>query len=409
MKIFIGCDDIASILSGLAEGFRAHGHHVTTFVFDKNKYYPEARYDICAVPPIRSRFNYPRYVPVKGLVSRLGSVDQRMLTSALRKQSERWIEDHDVFVFVWRPWLDEAELLYRIRDAMKKIICIHSGSDVRHIAAYRQEFDEEVSYWEHFFHEEDLGEKVRKLRLHETHADVIYSVPDQAGLAIRPYNHLYLPVPNAASIEFRFPGRQEPLMVHAPSRTGIKGTTLIQQAIDNLQNEGHKFKFEQIEGMVNSKLRERLMDADILVDELFLHGPGMLGAEAMLAGCAVVTRTLETHKEVFDPPVLEVTPATLYQQLKLLLSDLELRKTLAERGRKFATTHNTPSAVTGKMLQDLEGSTPHYFPTFYIERFMLPSPYMLNDELRNASSSVADKFYAGGKKSLERAKSLALI
>jgi glycosyltransferase involved in cell wall biosynthesis len=43
----------------------------------------------------------------------------------------------------------------------------------------------------------------------------------------------------------------------------------------------------------NKEVRKLLTDADILLDELYMHGPGMIGIEAMASGCCVVAKYLE--------------------------------------------------------------------------------------------------------------------
>lgn len=409
MKIFIGCEDMASILSGLAEGFRSIGHTTTTVVFSKNKYYPEIEYNFVLTPPLASRFNYLSKKlppPFRKIIQR---ADRNFLNFQLRRKAWKWIESYDLFIFIWQPWLPEEELFERIKSAGKKIICIHVGSDVRHISPYKQEFNEDVTLWEQFFHSENLNEKIKKIRYHEVYADAIYSVPDQAGLAIRPYNHIFIPISKKKNFQFTIPARKVPLIVHAPSRSGIKGTALILDALDKLKREGYAFDLEIIQNLKNEDLLKKLAYADILVDELLLHGPGVLSAEAMLSGCAVATRTLQRNKNIFDPPVLNITPQNVLQQLRRLLEDIDLRTELAKKGKEFVQCYNDPEHIAQTMIASLAKPQFHYEPTFYLEKFVLPQGVKLTETNKKMSYDVARKYYRGSNAHILRARAENLI
>jgi len=398
MKIFLGCYDIASILSGLAEGFKDLGHSVTTFVFDKNKFYPNIEYDIVFTSKRGNEKSILKHIPPIA-----NWLDKRNSELELRKKTNEWINEFDLFIFVWRPWLDEEELFKQIKLAGKKIVCVHSGSDVRHISAYKQQYYEDVKLWEQYFHEEDLNKKIRMVRLHELYANAIFSVPDQEGLAIRPYNHLYLPISKNKKIACNIPARKVPMLVHAPSRSGIKGSTLIIEAVDRLKYEGHQFTFELIQHVTNAELIKKLEEADILVDEVLLHGPGVLSAEAMLAGCAVVTRTLTEHKDVFNPPVHNVNPNNLYNRLKHILDNVNYRIELAEKGKEFAKVHNNPTTIASTILQKLDIGSFDYTPSFYVEEYLLPQNINLTYGNKEASRELAKKYYLGDHAMLDRA------
>lgn len=406
MKIFIGSDDIASVLSGLSEGFKDLGHEVTTFVFSKNKFYEDIEYDIISPAPLNFllKKNFPQ--PFTSAVSRL---DRILTDTFLNLKTDSWIKAHDLFIFIWRPWINEETLFKRIKKAGKQIICVHLGSDVRHISSYKQEFNEDVSLWEKFFHQEDLNEKIKKIRLHELYADVIYSVPDQAGLYIRPFNHVYLPIGKKKNINYNIPARKEPVIIHAPSRSGIKGTRLILDSIEKLKTEGYKFTFNLLENIPNDALLQKLSDADILVDELLLHGPGVLSGEAMLSGCAVATKTLSSNKNIFDPPVLSISSDTIYYQLKFLLDNFNYRIELAEKGYRYASTHNNPLIISKNMLSDLSKNESDYTPTFYMEKYSLENSIVLTQENRKLSSILASRYFGEKEDIILRASKRGLV
>lgn len=406
MKIFIGSEDIASVLSGISEGFKELGHEVTTFVFSKNKFYEDTEYDIIAPSPLIFLQKIKNTQP---LTTVIGHCNRILTNSFLYLKTDSWIKSNDLFIFIWRPWINEEILLKRIKKAGKKIICIHLGSDVRHISAYKQQFNEDVTSWEDFFHKEDLNEKIKKIRLHELYADVIYSVPDQAGLYIRPYNHIYLPISKKKKINFNIPARIEPVVIHAPSRSGIKGTRIIIDSMEKLRVEGYKFTFNLLENLSNSDLLKRLSNSDILIDELYLHGPGVLSGEAMLSGCTVVTKTLSTNKNIFNPPVLSVSANTIYDQMKFLLDNFNFRIELAQKGYQYALTHNDPMIIAKNMLSDLSKIKSDYTPSFYMERYTLEGSVQLTKENRMLSSILASKYFWNKGTTILRASQEGLI
>lgn len=394
MKIFVGCYDIASILSGIAEGFRDLGHSVSTFVVQKNKFYPHIKYDIVKEPLIQSQIDFQNLSIQKKLKSAIQRVDNVLSNWRLESLTNKLIKEYDVFVFIWRPWTSEEKLFKKIKAAGKKIICLHVGSDVRHVSAYKQEFKEDTSLWEKYFLHEPINEKLTKIRQHELFADAIFSVPDQEGLSIRGFNHLVIPMPNVAAIPFKVPKNKVPVIIHAPTKSGMKGTSFVIDAIEQLRAENFKFQFKLLENLPNKELISELTEADILVDELLLHGPGVLSMEAMAAGCIVATRTLTTHKHIFNPPVINVNPTTVYSQLKNLLQ-APMCEERAALGRRYVVENNNPKKIAERLLQSIGETETDYTPSFYINYYELPIGENLSEKNKTLTRLVTEKYFKG--------------
>ncbi|MBL7701541.1 MAG: hypothetical protein JNM14_04790 [Ferruginibacter sp.] len=391
MKIFIGTEEIASLLSGLAFGFRSLGHQVTTYTSAKNKFYNTHQYDIVRGTLVNDLIHYWDW---KFLPKRLKDYSKRIDTFIsipyLKWKNRKLIEENDVFIFIWRPWLHESYLFPLLKKKGKKIICIHVGTDVRHVSAFEQQYGIDTSGWGDFFTKEKPDPKIRKIRYHELYADIIYSVPDQAGLYLRSYNHLRLALNKSKNIVYNIPARKVPLIVHAPSRSAIKGTEIINATIERLKKEGIELEYKLIENLPNEQLLKLLSEADILCDELNLHGPGVLSAEAMAAGCAVATRCL--NMPPFQPPVCAVTPDNLYESLKRLITDITYRTELAADGKKFADNFNDPVNIAGKMLEDLERkTTADYEAGFFMQHYQLPAATGLTAKAKQLTQQVIKK------------------
>ena len=79
-----------------------------------------------------------------------------------------------------------------------------------------------------------------------------------------------------------------PVIIHAPSNPVIKGTNIIITALNELKEEGIKFKFILLKDTDNRIVLQNLSNADIAVDQLYSEGPATFAIEAMAAGCAVL-------------------------------------------------------------------------------------------------------------------------
>lgn len=393
MRIFIGTEEIASLLTNMSTGFRELGYSVTTYVSAENKFYKKNKYDIVRGKLLNGLIRYSDSKRLPKNVKRfLNKIDEIISPQYLKLKNRKLIKDHDVFIFFWGPWVPESYLFPILKKNNKKIVCLHIGTDVRHISAFEQQYKIDTSGWEDFFHLDMLEPKIQKIRQQELYADMIYSVPDQAGLYLRSYNHMRIPMSQNNNIVFNIPARKVPLIIHAPSRSGIKGTDIINNTLTQLKAEGYEFEYRLIQNMPNEVLLKLLTEADILCDELFLHGPGVLSAEAMAAGCAVATRCLNIPP--FQPPVCSVTPENLLNKLKKLITDLDYRVSLAKAGKIFVEDFNDPKNFANKIIEDVntENAKPDYIPEFFIKEYKLPENQTLSKKTKELTEKVIEKY-----------------
>lgn len=365
MKIFIGTEDIAFYLSGLSLGLKRIGYDNTTFVSSKNKLGINSKYDI-----VESVNFFDGYYCNKVLDLLPYRISNYIISFARYIKFHRIIKEHDLFIFIWKPIITESYLFKRLIKNKKKIVCIHLGSDVRHYDSFCNEYNinkEDIP--KEFFG--SLNDKMQKIRYHELFADQIYSVPDQAGLLISPYYHVFLPVLNYEKIVYKVPNNIIPNIVHIPSNSKLKGTDIFIECLEKLKQEGLKFNFKLLKDIQHNEIHTFLTEADIVLDELYLNGPGMLGAEAMFAGCVVVTKSLNSF--VFSPPIVSVDKETLYAKLKETIVNKEYRIQLAELARRFVLENNTPEKVAQKIISNLltKDNEYDYYPKYYLESFTI--------------------------------------
>lgn len=144
-----------------------------------------------------------------------------------------------------------------------------------------------------------------------------------------------------------------PLIVHAPSRQGVKGTSHVIRAVDELRREGLAFDFQMIEGLSNEQARTAYEKADIVVDQLRIGWYGVLAIEAMALGKAVVSYVRDdlTHHLGDEPPIAVADPNTITESLRNLVRDPAKRQQVAARGRRFCENYHAANVVADRCRQ----------------------------------------------------------
>jgi hypothetical protein len=384
-RVLVGTREIAGQNHELAGAWRQLGAKAYAVVRQANPYYDDHEYDLI----LDWTLPLPRLLdePATPLVSVPRIVTRAVTSGARRAALWPFLASFDTYVFLWGKSLaaDNRDLpLLRAMD--KKIICVFLGSDVRHwSAAEPARHLWGIEAYSAYRDEVALDPRLRTLRMAELYADAIFMQPSFAELALRPYHHLYLAVDTTA-IEPSIPGREVPRIVHAPSRAALKGTDEILVTLDRLREEGVPFELRLLQGRPNAEVLQELREADVLVDELRESMYGMLALEAMASGCAVAGGN---HAGVVplpaERPVLPITPDTVLEQLRRLLTDRELRLSLARAGPGFVAAHHAPAVVARGMDAAVNGADPDYWPGFFAHRYRLPEAERISLELREQS------------------------
>lgn len=363
LRILIGPKEIGGQIPDYAAGFRALGHQVTTVIREHNPMFRELEYDVDL-----SKNREP------GLIARL-------------------IDEHDVFVFQFGETLVPGSVdLPVIRDAGKSIIAICNGDDIRHSSAYHQEFGVPPEVHGEFYVKDPLPRPMQTMRLMERYASLVVSVPNQSGLALRPYMHFAYVIDLSLYTE-KIPDREIPVVVHAPSDRACKGTREILESLDRLATRGIKFELRLLEKVPNAVVRETLRDADVAIDQLFVSY-GKFAAEALASGCATACITYpDIEPFAHFRPLHHIDAANIDSQLERLLTDRSLRRSLAERGRPHVEAVHDRTVVCKRLIDSLsaalDGSLRYdYYPTFFAERYTLPQQVELPRHQRLLASEV---------------------
>lgn len=113
-----------------------------------------------------------------------------------------------------------------------------------------------------------------------------------------------------------------PLVVHAPSAPGAKGTGFILAAVEKLR-EFLDFDFRLIHGLSPLEAKEWLRRCDIMIDQLITGEHGVAAVEAMAFGKPVICYTKPSLLRHYPPhfPVINANPDTIAPVLEELLRD----------------------------------------------------------------------------------------
>lgn len=143
-----------------------------------------------------------------------------------------------------------------------------------------------------------------------------------------------------------------PLIMHAPSHRGVKGTRFIIEAVAALREEGIPFRFELIENLSRDAALARYAQADIILDQLLVGWYGGLAVEAMALAKPVIAHIRQAdlyfvpERLANDLPVVNATPQTIRHVLRAMINRprAELRQ-IGLAGRAFAEHWHDPVRI----------------------------------------------------------------
>ncbi len=150
----------------------------------------------------------------------------------------------------------------------------------------------------------------------------------------------------------RAPGNP-PVIVHAPSDPGIKGTEHVEAALETLRARGVAFEYVLLRDVDTAEVRRILREqADVVVDQLYLGGFGSLAVESMHYGLPVCAYLVDdVLRDAPDCPIVNATPHNLADVLQDLLADPARRAELGERGRAFVRARCAPGVLEDRVWQ----------------------------------------------------------
>lgn len=120
-------------------------------------------------------------------------------------------------------------------------------------------------------------------------------------------------------------GKPRPVVVHAPSNVGLKGSQLIQQKVEDLHAR-ELIDYRLVQNAPANEMPKIIADADIVLDQFALGDYGALAVQAMAAGRIVVGHVHERVRARLpaDLPIVEATGDTISDVLADILGNRDV-------------------------------------------------------------------------------------
>ena len=350
-RIFVGIREIGDFTLRFAQGFRELGFETTNIVFETNN------------PLLQRHDKHDEYIKAGNKYLRFS----RLLGVFLRNSF-----CHDIFIFNFSEsffgyllnsrrkylnWLGYFDLpLLKLMG--KKIVVLTAGCDVRHYTlSEKQARDDGLKYCAcaECNHRDTCSlilkkERVRKI---EKYADYIFSDPECGSLFRRDFKRGRALI-NLKTIYYRVNNEPEPLIIHAPSDSAIKGSKYVLRAIEKLREEGYSFRFLLCRNMENEEVRRKLAESEIVVDALLRPSHGLFAIEAMASGNVVLGGAIPGRYGFPEElPIITTTPDNIYDNLKMVLENPRLRIDRARRGRAYVEKYHDHVKVARYFLEQI--------------------------------------------------------
>ncbi len=279
--------NVAGIPWQYVQALRRKGVDARLVVFERQRLHPDADWSL----------------------DRPAGLARRLLVQS--RALARLLPDTDVFHFYFGLTLVPKSVQFRIlRLTGKKSVYHFLGSDIR------GKTPEELEYTA------------------AADARIVGNYDDERWL---PGAEVVLPGLDLAAYPEQPPGdRARPLVVHAPSNRGKKGTDDVIAACRELPVD-----LELVEGLPNAQARERYRQADIVVDQLKVGWYGMFAIEAMAFGKPVVCHlhddALRRTEAAYGltVPVVSATAETLTERLRPLVESAAERRRVGAASRAY--------------------------------------------------------------------------
>lgn len=187
-----------------------------------------------------------------------------------------------------------------------------------------------------------------RLEREDRHADIIINHEmDHNG-----FNHRAVFMHGLIDLDFWSPDLEIPTDRLAPRAPGalrvlhavgggnrgdVKGSSAVRAATEALSAQGLLLEYDEVTGIPFHELRWRILQADIVVDQLRYGSFGSFAREALALGKPVLGHVIEEQRRQLPGlPIVETTPQSIAEALGRLAADPAERERLGREGREYA-------------------------------------------------------------------------
>jgi len=243
----------------------------------------------------------------------------------------------------------------------KKVFVTFQGDDIRtgehakQLDGYNTTMGVETNY---YTPEVDAAKKI-VLDSFQKHCDHLFYLNPDLGWMLPANKSTFMPYAHLDLREWvpRYEQRKRPLVVHAPSHRGFKGSQYVLSAVERLKTEGADFDFQLVEGVPFERAKEIYQEADILIDQLLAGWYGGLAVELMALGKPVIVYIRQKDLRFIpsqmakELPFIQANPDTIYEVLRSTIGLPQKEREYRGRlGRKFVEAWHDPSNITANLI-----------------------------------------------------------
>ncbi|CAG0999658.1 hypothetical protein METP3_03210 [Methanosarcinales archaeon] len=240
----------------------------------------------------------------------------------------------------------------------KKIVMHYWGSDIRQSnIAINYVYFKTLDELQKIYPEKNDKYKISKIKRVEKYADLTI-VGDYPLLPYSPKSTVIKQAIDLTKLHFVGceSGNKKIKIVHAPTDREKKGTKYVFPVIERLEKEGYDINFILIENKKNEEALEIYKQCDIMIDQLLLEAHGILLIECMALGKPVLSRIDKKFMKYYPGiPILNTDPDNLYDNLKLLIENPEMRRELGEKGRKYVEEVHDSKRIAKQLIELYNG------------------------------------------------------
>lgn len=259
-------------------------------------------------------------------------------------------------------WI-ELQLIRRMR---KVIAVTYQGDDARQGDFSRINFEYSIGHevdGDYYSPVTDRSKRQR-IKTFSEHADLIYALnPDLLHVLpvhakFLPYAHIDLDSWRCAQVVSENTSAM-PVVIHAPSHRGAKGTKYVLDAVEQLRAAGLKFNFRLVEGLTQLQARKLYEQADLVIDQLLVGWYGGFAVEAMALEKPVICY-LRRSDFAFIPaemarelPLIEADKNSITTVLRNWIQRSQIqRRERGRMGRLFVEKWHNPQHIARRLLED---------------------------------------------------------
>lgn len=156
-------------------------------------------------------------------------------------------------------------------------------------------------------------------------------------------------------------------ILHAPNHRAVKGTSHFIKAVEELQKEGWAVELVIVEKMPNDQLREEMLRADVIADQLLIGWYAVFAIEGMALGKPVICYLREDLINLYvasglledgELPLVNASPANIKQVIREMVMHRSHLEGIGKRSREFVEKHhsiNTLGRQFAEINKSLEG------------------------------------------------------